>query len=50
MSFDAGTFGPGLRASVLALILPVLFVISFIVPGVLVLWEMLRQEVWQEVR
>lgn len=78
MSFDAGTWGPGLGAFLLAtilahrflkawaarthrywsfitsfclaLILPVLFVISFMVPGVLVQWEMLRQVVWLEVR
>lgn len=77
MSFDAGTWGPGLgtflvaiifshrflkawaaRANrywsfgttfCLALVLPTLFVISFIVPGVLLHWEMLRQVVWIEV-
>ncbi|MES2921715.1 MAG: hypothetical protein V4819_09215 [Verrucomicrobiota bacterium] len=77
MSFDAGTWGPGLGAFLLAvvfahrflkawaartnrywsfatsfslaLVVPVLFVISFIVPGVLVQWEMLRQVVWLEV-
>jgi len=78
MSFDAGTWGPGLTAFLLAmifghrflsswaarmgrywsfgssfclaLVVPVLFVISFIVPGVLLQWEMLRQVVWIEVR
>ncbi len=30
--------------------LPVMFVISFIVPGVLLQWETLRQVVWIEVR
>lgn len=37
------TFGTSLC---LALIVPVLFVISFIVPGVLLQWEMLRQVPW----
>ncbi len=78
ISFDTGTWGPGVAAFLLAvifahrilkawaagagrhwtfsttfclaLILPVLFVISFIVPGVLLQWEMLRQVVWIEVR
>ena len=78
MSFDAGTWGPGLAAFLLmitiahrilkswaaktnrywsvgssfcvALLVPVIFVISFIVPGVLLQWEMLRQVVWIEVR
>ena len=77
MSFDPGTWGSGLAAFLLAmilahrclkawasrtkrhwsfitsfclaLILPVLFVISLIIPGVLVQWEMLRQVVWLEV-
>lgn len=31
-------------------LVPVLFVISFIVPGILVQWEMLRETVWIEVR
>ena len=31
-------------------LVPVLFVISFIVPGVLVQWEMLRETAWVEVR
>jgi hypothetical protein len=34
----------------LVLVVPVLFVISFIVPGVLLQWEMLRQTVWIIVR
>jgi hypothetical protein len=74
MSFDAGTWGPGLGAFLLAIIfahrflaawaartnrhwgfattfclaltVPTLFVISFIVPGVLLQWEMLRQGIW----
>lgn len=77
ISFDAGTWGPGVAALLLAmifahrffaawavrtnrywscatsfclvLVVPVLFVISFIVPGVLLQWEMLRQVVWLEV-
>jgi hypothetical protein len=31
-------------------LVPVLFVISFIVPGVIVQWEMLRETAWIEVR
>ena len=31
-------------------LVPVLFVISFIVPGILVQWEMLREAVWIEIR
>lgn len=31
-------------------LVPVLFVISFIVPGVLLQWEMLREVVWIDVR
>lgn len=78
MSFDAGTWGPGLGAFLLATILahrfltawaartnrhwslattfclvltvPVMFVISFIVPGVLLQWEMLRQVPWINIR
>jgi hypothetical protein len=74
ISFDAGTWGPGLGAFLLAMIfahrflaawaartsrhwsfattfclvltVPTLFVISFIVPGVLLQWEMLRQTIW----
>lgn len=74
MSFDAGTWGPGLGAFLLAMIgahrfltawaartnrhwsfattfclllaVPVMFVISFIVPGVLLQWELLRQGIW----
>lgn len=74
ITYDAGTFGPGVAAFgiatlmlhrlcakwavrtarpwsfgtslCLALIVPVLFVISFIVPGVLLQWEMLRQVPW----
>jgi hypothetical protein len=74
MSFDAGTWGPGLGAFLLAMIVahrflgawaagtnrhwslattfclllavPVMFVIAFIIPGVLLQWEMLRQEIW----
>lgn len=34
----------------LALIVPVLFVIAFIVPGVLLQWEILRQVHWIEIR
>jgi len=33
-----------------ALILPVLFVISFLVPGVLLQWELLRHISWLEIR
>jgi len=33
-----------------ALLVPVLFVIAFIIPGVLLQWEMLRQVHWIEVR
>lgn len=33
----------------LVLLVPVLFVISFIVPGVLLQWEMLRNTAWVEV-
>lgn len=78
MSPDAGTWGPGLGAFLLAtafahrflarwasrtnrpwsftttfslaLIVPILFVIAFIVPGVLLQWEILRQVHWIEVR
>lgn len=78
MSSDAGTWGPGLGAFLLAtvlvhhflaawaartnrhwsfatsfclvLIVPVLFVIAFIVPGVLSQWEILRQVHWIEIR
>lgn len=78
ISFDAGTWGPGLGAFFLALgfshrflakwaarthrrwsfatsfcvvlLVPVLFVIAFIVPGVLVQWEILRQVPWIDVR
>ena len=77
MSFDAGTWGPGIGAFLLATILahrfltawavrtnrhwsfattfclaltvPVLFVISFIVPGVLLQWEILRQVPWIDI-
>ena len=31
-------------------LVPILFVISFLVPGVLVQWEMLRETLWIEVR
>lgn len=37
-------------SSCLALLVPVLFVISFIVPGVLLQWEALRETVWISVR
>jgi hypothetical protein len=78
MSSDAGTWGPGLGAfllatifahrflaawaartnrhwnlattSCLALTIPVLFVIAFIIPGVLLQWEILRQVPWIEIR
>lgn len=78
MSCDAGTWGPGLGAFLLAtivahrflkawaartnrhwsfattfclaLIVPVLFVIAFIIPGVLLQWEILRQHHWIEIR
>lgn len=78
ISWDAGTWGPGVGAFLLAmvvahrflrawcdktnrhwsfastfclmLLLPVLFTISFIVPGVLLQWEFLRQIPWIEVR
>jgi hypothetical protein len=78
MSSDAGMWGPGLGAFLLAtafvhrflaawaartsrhwsfattfclaLIVPVLFVIAFIVPGVLLQWEILRQAHWIEIR
>ena len=74
ISFDAGTWGPGLGAFLLAmfvahrflaawaattnrhwsfattfcllLTVPVMFIISFIIPGVLLQWEMLRQVIW----
>ncbi len=74
ISWDAGTWGPGLAAFLIAalfahrilsawaagtnrhwtlatslcvaLVVPVLFVIAFIVPGVLLQWEMLRQVPW----
>ncbi len=74
MSWDAGTWGPGLGAFILALVfthqffktwavktnrfwsfgssfcvmltMPVLFVIAFIVPGILLQWETLRHAVW----
>ncbi|MEO6475388.1 MAG: hypothetical protein ABIQ96_09735 [Luteolibacter sp.] len=76
ISPDAGTWGPGLGAFLLAtavahrflsglaaktgrnwnfattfclaLVVPVLFVIAFIIPGVLLQWEMLRQTPWLE--
>lgn len=76
ISWDAGTWGPGLGAFLLAMVmvhlflrkrfveknrhwsftstfclmslLPVLFAISFIVPGVLLQWELLRQVAWFE--
>jgi hypothetical protein len=34
----------------LAMIVPVLFVISFIVPGVLLQWDALRETVWINIR
>jgi hypothetical protein len=34
----------------LVLLVPVLFVISFIVPGILLQWEVLRETVWIDVR
>lgn len=74
ISFDAGTWGPGIAAYLVALawghrflsrwaartnrpwrfattfslflLLPVLFAISFLVPGVLLQWEFLRQGPW----
>lgn len=76
ISWDAGTWGPGLVAFLLALLmihlflskwaaagnrywsfgssfclallLPVLFAISLLVPGVLLQWELLRQTHWIE--
>jgi len=76
ISWDAGTWGPGLGAFLLAtvmihrllngwlagknrywslastlclmVLLPVLFAISFIVPGVLLQWDLLRQVPWFE--
>lgn len=78
ISWDAGTWGPGLAAFLLAALLvhrpaaawaarsgrhwsvastmclalavPVLFVVAFIVPGVLLQWEMLRQTPWVDIR
>jgi len=78
ISWNAGTWGPGLGAFVIALlvvhrylsgwakragrewsflttfclmmIVPVLFVISFIVPGVLLQWEALQEIVWIDIR
>ena len=78
MSWDAGTWGPGLGAFLLALAFahhflkswasstgrywsfassfclmltfPVLFVVAFIVPGVLLQWEILRHVPWIDVR
>jgi hypothetical protein len=78
ISWDAGTWGPGLGAFLLALAfahhffkslaartnrywsfassfclvlaIPVLFVIAFIVPGVLLQWEILRHVPWIDVR
>jgi len=77
MSWDAGTWAPGLGAFLLAfavghrflkswavrtrrywsfassfclvLTIPVLFVVAFIVPGVLLQWEILRHVPWLEV-
>ncbi|GAA5129897.1 hypothetical protein JIN84_03950 [Luteolibacter yonseiensis] len=78
ISWDAGTWGPGVGAFLLATVvihrflkswftrksrhwslastfcvmalLPVSFAISFIVPGVILQWELLRQVHWIEVR
>lgn len=77
MSWDAGTWAPGVVSFLVAtlfihlflsrwasrtgrhwsfwssvcaaLIVPVLFVISFLVPGVILQWEMLRQVPWIDI-
>ncbi len=77
-SYDAGTWGPGVAAFVIALLiahrflsawavrtkrhwsfwtslclmllLPALFTIAFIIPGILLQWEVLREGPWISVR